>query len=236
MKSLPDQILFFGGTGQAKVCRPIVEHYGSRVIAVIDDTPKLATPFSDVPLFEGWEKARQFILDRKKMGTLGFAITIGNPNGRVRLKLHEKMVSEGLVPVNLIHPTAFIERNAKLGTGIQIMAGAIIGAEAQLKNEVIVNTKASVDHECILEDGSEVAPGGTLCGIVRLQVNAWIGAGATVLPRITVGEDAIVGAGSVVIRDVASQTTVVGIPAQEIGKSKSPSRNLAKSQSLLPDA
>ena len=44
--------------------------------------------------------------------------------------------------------------------------------------------------------------------------NVWIGAGALILPGVTIGDDAIVGAGSVVTRDVAAGTTVVGIPAR----------------------
>ncbi len=53
---------------------------------------------------------------------------------------------------------------------------------------------------------------------MRVGVNAWIGAGATVLPRITIGHDAIVGAGAVVTEDVPDGTTVVGVPARPAGE------------------
>jgi maltose O-acetyltransferase len=49
---------------------------------------------------------------------------------------------------------------------------------------------------------------------VRIGRNVWIGAGAIVLPGITVGDDAIIGAGSVVTRDVVSGATVMGSPAR----------------------
>jgi acetyltransferase-like isoleucine patch superfamily enzyme len=94
------------------------------------------------------------------------------------------------------------------------MAGAVIGAEAKIGDECIVNTKASVDHEDVLEDAVEIAPGATLCGAVHVGTAAWVCAGATVLPRIRIGADAIVGAGAVVIRDVAAKTKVVGVPAR----------------------
>jgi len=44
--------------------------------------------------------------------------------------------------------------------------------------------------------------------------NVWIGAGALILPGVSIGDDAIVGAGSVVTRDVAAGATVVGNPAR----------------------
>lgn len=53
---------------------------------------------------------------------------------------------------------------------------------------------------------------------VRICKNAWIGAGATILPGVTIGENAIVGAGSVVTKDVEANTIVVGNPAKPIKK------------------
>ena len=49
----PKNVIFWGGTGQAKVVRPIIEAYGGKLVAVFDDNPKLPPPFPDVPLFYG---------------------------------------------------------------------------------------------------------------------------------------------------------------------------------------
>ncbi|MGY2051126.1 sugar O-acetyltransferase [Methylobacterium sp. JK268] len=51
---------------------------------------------------------------------------------------------------------------------------------------------------------------------VRIGANCWIGAGALILPGVTIGDDAIVGAGSVVTRDVPAGATVVGNPARAV--------------------
>jgi UDP-perosamine 4-acetyltransferase len=109
-----------------------------------------------------------------------------------------------------------IAADAALGDGCQILPGAIVGPEARLGREVIVNTKASVDHECVLDDGVEIAPGATLCGLVHAERYAWVCAGATVLPRVRIGEAAIVGAGAVVRHDVPAGAVVVGVPAREL--------------------
>lgn len=207
------RVVLWGGTGQAKVVRPLLRHYGCEVIAVIDDTPNLAPPFTDVPLYEGKSGFARWLAEGDRTG-VGFSVTIGNPHGRVRLQLHDFMVGHGLVPVSAIHPTAFIDPSVVLGEGVQIMAGAIITADAKLGRQVIINTRASVDHECVLGDGVEIAPSATLCGLVTCETNAWICAGATVLPRMRIGADSVVGAGAVVTRDVPPQTTVVGVPAR----------------------
>jgi acetyltransferase-like isoleucine patch superfamily enzyme len=57
---------------------------------------------------------------------------------------------------------------------------------------------------------------GMLCQPILIRRNAWIGAGATILPGVTIGENSVVAAGAVVSKDVPSNTVVAGIPAKTI--------------------
>jgi acetyltransferase-like isoleucine patch superfamily enzyme len=88
--------------------------------------------------------------------------------------------------------------------------------DAVLGEGCIVNTAASVDHECRLEEGVHLAPGARLAGCVRVGRNATIYTGAAVLPRIAIGEGAVVAAGAVVSADVPPYTLVAGIPARPV--------------------
>jgi sugar O-acyltransferase (sialic acid O-acetyltransferase NeuD family) len=217
LKRLPAEVFLCGVIGQAKHIRPIVEHYGSKLTAVFDERVNLSSPFDDVPIYHDWDEFVDWI-DRKDKSALGFCIGFGAPRGRERLELHEKLTQMGLQPVPVIHPSAIIAESAIIGTGSQIMAGSIIGPEARLGTSCIINAKVNVDHDNILENGVEIAPGATLCGVVTVGENTFIGAGATVLPGIKIGRDAVVGAGSVVTKDVPDKTTVIGIPAKPMAK------------------
>ncbi|MBC6910595.1 acyltransferase [Lactobacillus reuteri] len=55
---------------------------------------------------------------------------------------------------------------------------------------------------------------------VLIKENAWLGANATILPGVTVGENAVVAAGAVVSKDVPANTVVAGVPAKVITKSE----------------
>ena len=55
-----------------------------------------------------------------------------------------------------------------------------------------------------------------ICNPIVIKCNAWIGAGVTILPGVTVGENAVVAAGAVVSKDVPANTVVGGVPARFI--------------------
>jgi acetyltransferase-like isoleucine patch superfamily enzyme len=69
----------------------------------------------------------------------------------------------------------------------------------------------------LLSEGHPLAPDqrqSLLPGKVHIKKNAWIGAGATLLPGVSVGENAVVAAGAVVTKNVPANTVVAGIPAK----------------------
>ncbi|MEK7067223.1 MAG: acetyltransferase [Patescibacteria group bacterium] len=216
--TIMSRVIIWGGTGQAKLVRPILEEYGSKVVAVFDDTPNLFSPFVDIPIYQGNEFVEWISCQGNDRNNIGFCIAIGNPHGRVRVRLSNKLKLEGLVCVDVVHRQSIIAHNAIIGEGVQILAGAIVQPEAIIGKQCIINANASVDHECVLEDAVEIGPGATLCGLVRVGINAWIAARATVLPRLHIGADAIVGAGAVVTKCVPENCTVVGIPARPYTK------------------
>jgi acetyltransferase-like isoleucine patch superfamily enzyme len=69
----------------------------------------------------------------------------------------------------------------------------------------VVNSAASVDHDCWIGAHAFIAPGAVLCGGVHVGAGALIGAGAVIVPGVSIGEDAVIGAGAIIRRDVGSR-------------------------------
>lgn len=86
--------------------------------------------------------------------------------------------------------------------GITIEDGVMIGPRVNITSE---------DHPVDIQHRKTLVP-----GEVIIRKNAWIGAGATVLPGVTIGEGAVVAAGAVVTKDVPSGTVVGGVPAKHL--------------------
>jgi hypothetical protein len=117
---------------------------------------------------------------------------------------------------NLIHPSAIIAKSVKWGDGININAGVVIGANTTMGKQVLVNRSVSIGHDVQIEDYASLGPGCVLGGHIRICTGAFIGINATILPKVTVGQNAVVGAGAVVTMDVPNNTVVVGNPAKII--------------------
>ena len=133
-----------------------------------------------------------------------------------RRRLFERFKSRGFAFVRVVHPLAIVSDEAFLEEGAQILAGAVVQPCAIVEVNAVINTKASVDHDCRIGAHSHVAPGATICGNVVVGIQTLIGAGAVIIQNVRVGNNCTVGAGAVVISDVNDNDTVCGIPARPI--------------------
>lgn len=104
----------------------------------------------------------------------------------------------------IAHASSVIASDARLGDGVQVMAGAIVQPASRIGQNTLVNTRAVVEHDCVVGDHVHIAPGAVLCGGVSVGESAHIGAGAVLLVGIKVGAGAIVAAGAVIAKDVAA--------------------------------
>lgn len=132
---------------------------------------------------------------------------------KLRQKLFLRCENLGFDMINACSPYAVIRSEINLSCGVAVMAGAVIQPSVTVGRFAIVNTNASIDHDCQLGDGSHIGPGSVLAGDVRVGRLATLGAGVVVLPGVEIGENAVIGAGSVVVRDIPGNVVAYGSPA-----------------------
>ena len=123
-------------------------------------------------------------------------------------------------------------------TGIEIHPGATIGRGVFIDHGmgVVIGETSEIGDRCLLYQGVTLGGTGKDCGKRHptLQENVVVGAGAKVLGAIQIGSNTRIGAGSVVVKNVEKNSTVVGIPGRVVHQSGVKINPLA--HSALPDA
>jgi sugar O-acyltransferase (sialic acid O-acetyltransferase NeuD family) len=117
----------------------------------------------------------------------------------------------------VVHPSAIIGPNVTMGGGSYVGPGAVLTVNVHLGRFVTVNTHCLVAHGGTLGDFATLHPDVHLSGEVSIGRGCELGAGAVVIPGLTVGPWAVLGAGAVAVDDACGERTHVGVPARELG-------------------
>ncbi len=143
-----------------------------------------------------------------------FICSIGTVS--VKKKVINLILSKGGHFLNLIHPTANISKNVKLGIGSIIAPYSFISCEVKIGNYVTIQSKVVLGHDVSVGDYCHLGAFAFIGGNVFADESVTVYPGGILLPGIRANRGAIVGAGSVVIRDIPSFTTVFGMPATRL--------------------
>lgn len=194
-------VYLFGASGHGKVIKDILNANGVKVKAFVDDNPNVkecggrpvvhdAAGLSPMIVSIGVNKVRKMIVERLKANNSDIEFATA------------------------IHPSAVISSSAKIGEGSVVMAGAVVNADAVIGKHCIVNTGATIDHDCVVEDYCHVAPGAHICGGTQIGEGTWIGVGTSIIQCLNIGKNCMIGAGSVVVRDIPDDVTAFGNPCR----------------------
>lgn len=138
----------------------------------------------------------------------------------LRQLLFEKI--EKQLRISLTASDAYIADSAALQSGCFVGHHAYIGPHAAVGVNCIINTGSIIEHETIVGAHSHVAVNATIAGRCRIGASCLIGASATVLDGVSICDNAIIGAGAVVVDIIDSPGIYVGVPARKIRQRLNP--------------
>lgn len=190
----------YGASGHGKVLLDSLKQSGVVIDGFIDDDSSKIS-FINLP-----------VINKSNIKDLDI-IYCGIGSTKVRRDIFSKMLINWQPHISIF---SVVSDNSIIGNGSVVLHGAVVQSGSTVGRFVIMNTNASVDHDCRIDDFVHIAPGVTICGDVSVGSGSWIGAGAVVIQGVTIGKDVTVGAGTVVISDIPDGVTVVGNPARII--------------------
>ena len=196
------KIVIIGASGHGKVAADIALKCGYTDIVFLDDNISIKNC-----------GRHSVVGSNDRVEDINGDVIVAIGNSAARRRIQESIEEERLAV--LIHPDAVVAEDVTIGSGTVVMAGTVINPGSMIGRGCIINTCASVDHDCKLGDYVHVAVGAHLAGIVEVGDETWIGAGATVSNNIEICGRCMIGAGAVVVKDIEEAATYLGVPARQ---------------------
>lgn len=156
-------------------------------------------------------------LDTIKYYPSTIAIFIGIAFPTVKLKVLNRLKKYGCSNFpSLISKFTWVSKNVQIGAGSILYPGTTINYNCSIGNFVVINMNCAIGHDCAIESFVSFAPGVLLGGNTLIDKATQMGIGAKSIQGMTIGQNCIIGAGAVIIKDVPNAAVVVGNPGKII--------------------
>lgn len=175
----------------------------------MDNNPdKIGTTFCGLEVFD------MNYITKIKLDNIYIVIAIANP--RIKQKIYCELASLNITYPNFISKNSWVSKGVRMKQGVIIYPNTSVNYETNIGNFVTINMNCSVGHNVTIENFSSLAPGVNLAGFSHLQQCVDMGIGSSTKQQIIIGENAVVGGQSMVVKNVSANTTVAGAPAKQI--------------------
>ena len=211
----PDRVVIIGAGGHGREIVDILRHQAQvtgsmKVEGFVDGNQALhGKELDGLPVLGDWDW-----FDTADREGLKVICAVGNP--QTCRKLVNRAIVSRLEFTSAISPLAHLSPRAHIGKGVVIFPHVIINTGARIGNFITLNIGASVSHDTVVGDFTNINPAVHLAGNVTVGEGCYLGMGTNVIQGCSIGSWSVIGAGAVVIRNVPSHTTAVGVPAKVI--------------------
>ena len=145
-----------------------------------------------------------------------FVCAVGASRTRERIVGKMKDINPAIKFGIIIDPSVELSSLVTIGEGTIICAHTILTVDISIGKHVIINLDCTIGHDAIINDFATLYPSVNVSGITKIGHAVELGTGMQIIQGKAIGEYSIVGAGSVVVKDIPEKCTAVGIPAKPI--------------------
>lgn len=174
-----------------------------------NDIKKHGKNFIGYPIIGGFEKLNEII--KKK----AYFVNLITGNIIARYQTSRSVAVAGGSFTNFIHPSVNLEM-VSLASGIYIQENVVTQANVNIGHNSSIHIGSLIGHETKIGNSTFIAHGCNVSGCVTIEDGVTIGTGVSIIPRIRIGKWSVIGAGTVVTKDVPAYSVVVGNPGRVI--------------------
>lgn len=181
------------------------------VLGFFDDNNKIiGKQVNDLPVLGKINDLHAFI---KKDLSISIFVVIGN--NKVRVSLLEEYNKLNYKTPSFIHHTTEIHSTVKFGKAVYILPRTNIMPLTIIEDFVMISMAVNIAHHVQIKKGCFLSQGSNIGASMILKPKVFMGIASTIMTSVkVVGENALIGAGAVIIKDVPKGVTVVGNPGR----------------------
>jgi sugar O-acyltransferase (sialic acid O-acetyltransferase NeuD family) len=206
-----ESIILVGGGGH---CKSVIESAESACLQI--------KGILDIP-----ENVGKDVLSYKVIGTdddipkyvdeCEFVVTVGFiKSPQLNILLQNKVIKANGKFATIVASTAHVSKYATIGKGVVIMHHAFVNAGAVIGFGSIINDFANIEHDVRIEQHCHISTGAMINGECEIGENTFIGSQSVVANCVKICSNCVIGAGTVVYKDINEPGTYVGNPVRKI--------------------
>ncbi len=207
-------IVIIGAGGFGREVKTIIDAINKNTkiynfLGFYDDTIAKGTLINNFPILGNLKELNDL------QATTDVLVGVGDPISKY--KIISSLKNELLHFPTIIHPSVIMsDDDVIIDNGCIICAGNIITCNIKIGKFVTLNLMCTVGHDTVIDDYSSFMPSVNISGEVHIEEKVYVGTGAKIINRLTIGKATIIGAGAVVSKSLPEYCTAVGIPAKPI--------------------
>ena len=210
-----NRLILVGGGGHCKSVIEAAESAGYQILGVLDLPEEVGKKVLSTKVIGTDDDILAYVDKAEFVITVGF---IKNP--AIRIKLYNKIKEAGGKLATVIASTAYVSKYAEIGEGTVVLHQAFVNAGAKVGKNVILNTMTDVDHDAVIGDFTHLSVGVLVAGEAKVGDRCFCGIGSTIQHTRTVTSDVILGAGTLVVKDISEPGVYIGSPAKLLRKNE----------------
>ena len=201
-------LILIGGGGHCKSIIDVAESAGYNILGILDMPEDVGKSVLDYKVIGTDDDIPQFADKTEFIITVGF---IKSP--AIRMRIFDKVREAGGKLATIIASTAHVSRYASLGEGTVVMHQAVVNAGARIGENCIINTFCNIEHDAVIGDQCHISTGTMVNGDCKVGKMCFIGSQSVLANGISICDDVIVGAGSLVRKNILKPGIYSGNPA-----------------------
>jgi len=212
------KLVIFGGSGIGMIAASIAkDNKTHEVLGFLNDTVPVGTAIGKYKTFPVLGTSTDYVRFLNDPEVDFFIAYVGMKKEKsVFNKVKDLEIPENRW-ATLIHSTAIIpEGFCKIGKGVLIAPLCQLSADTTVSNNCIMLPNSFLGHDSFMDEFSHIATNGVVGANVHVGKACHIGSNATIREKVTIGDYSLVGAASMVLKDVGEEEIVIGNPARPL--------------------